>query len=120
MIEIIESILIEDDPEGMPPFWACWLELTSGGESWMLPATAPGNLTKPELQAYFDEQAAYLWTLARAKKHSGEIEGHVDPRHVLRALLLVFLDEINILRENAGLTPRTVSQLRTALKRKLD
>lgn len=38
---------------------------------------------------------------------------------VLKALALVMLDEINRLRQAAGLEPRTVTQLRAAMKEKL-
>lgn len=38
---------------------------------------------------------------------------------VLRAFMLVVLDEVNILRTQAGLATRTVNQLRTAIRNKL-
>ena len=37
----------------------------------------------------------------------------------IKAFALVVLDEINILRVNAGLQPRTVAQLKSAVKAKL-
>lgn len=42
-----------------------------------------------------------------------------SPQKLLRALALVTLDEINILRTAASLTPRTVAQLKTAIRGKL-
>lgn len=42
---------------------------------------------------------------------------NIDP--LAKAIALVFFDEINILRVNAGLTPRTRTQLKTAIRSKL-
>lgn len=39
---------------------------------------------------------------------------------IVRALALVTLDEINILRQLHGLAPRTAAQLRTAIETKVD
>ncbi len=39
---------------------------------------------------------------------------------LLRALMLVVLDEINALRANAGLTARTMNQLKTAIVNKIN
>ncbi len=48
----------------------------------------------------------------------------VDAAHFERerekAVLLVLLDEINVLRQAAGLPPRTVTQAKAAYKRKLN
>ena len=38
---------------------------------------------------------------------------------VLRAFMLLMIDELNILRANDGLSARTVSQLKTAIRNKL-
>lgn len=38
---------------------------------------------------------------------------------ILKALTLLLLDELNALRERAGMAPRTLEQLRTALRGKL-
>lgn len=39
--------------------------------------------------------------------------------NTLRAFALVVLDEINVIRQNAGLSPRTLTQLKDAVKAKL-
>ncbi len=41
-------------------------------------------------------------------------------RKQLKAIVAILLDEINILRQRAGLTPRTVPQAKNAYKRKLN
>lgn len=42
------------------------------------------------------------------------------PDTYLRAFALVVLDEINLLRANAGLPTRTAAQLKTAVRNKMD
>lgn len=116
MIEIIS--MKEIDFEDVP-VWACWLEIHNGETSWMLPATAPGSLGKSELQAHFDAQEQSLWQIAQAKQYPTDLYEYVPPKRVLKALALVIMDEINILRQAAGLAERTPGQVRAALKSKL-
>ena len=52
--------------------------------------------------------------LAEARKDIDKLE------KLTKALALVILDEINTLRINAGLSERTVAQLRNAVKTKYD
>jgi len=49
-----------------------------------------------------------------------EHEGADDERSLLRALILLMLDEINILRQAAGLAPRTIRQVKNVLQAKID
>lgn len=42
------------------------------------------------------------------------------PEYVARALLDILLDEINLLRVALSLAPRTLAQLRTAIKNRID
>ena len=46
-----------------------------------------------------------------------DIEQQFDS--TLKAFAIVVLDEINLLRVNAGLSERTITQLKTAVKAKL-
>jgi hypothetical protein len=113
-IEIIDAQPIDDGA-----LWACWLEISGGGEAYLLPATAPGGLGRGDLLAHFGADEAGLFATARAKNiNPDDIYNRLD-RHILRAFALVVLDEINIIRDRAGLSPRTAAQLRQAVKSKL-
>jgi hypothetical protein len=116
MIEIISIEFIQDE---LGSIWVCWLQLTQGPESWMLPATAPGTLAEVDLQAYFDAREADLWTLAQAKQYPVDLYERVPVRRVLKAFALVVLDEVNLLRVQHGLAERTPDQIVTAIKAKL-
>lgn len=115
MISIIIAELSSEDA----PVWACWLEISQGEETWMLPATAPGTLAEGELQAHFDAMESYLWGVAQAKQYEADLYQHIAAKRVLKAFAGVVLDEINILRGVAGLPERTGEQLRQAIKAKL-
>jgi hypothetical protein len=116
MIEIVSAEL-QTDEETIT--WTCWLQLTQGPESWMLPATAPGELAEGDLQAYFDAREAELWRVAQAKQYTIDLYERVPLRRLLRAFALVVLDEVNILRGAAGLQERTPDQIVTAIKARL-
>ena len=49
-----------------------------------------------------------------------DIHKRLSRRKIFKALVLLILDEINILREREGLTPRMPSQIRAALRNKLN
>ena len=115
MIEIISAKRTYDDMADAWR-WICWLELAQDSEVLWLPTTAPGELEEAELQARFDVQEDYLWTVARQKQYQPDVTLHLRERELLRRLVRVILSEINILREVAGLPPRTLEQLKRALK----
>jgi len=112
MIEIIQAKLQDN-------FWSCWLEISQGDETWMLPATAPGTLAEGELQAYFEAKEDELWQVARVKQYEVDLFERVPLKRLLKAFALVVLDEINLLRQTAGLPERTSGQIITAIKNKL-
>lgn len=118
MIEIIDVELVSNEEIGTTT-WACWLEISQDGRTWMLPATAPGNLLEGELQAHFGGQESELWRVADEKQYVPNIYGLLEPGCILEAFVEVMLDEINILRGEQGLEPRTIEQLRQAIKAKL-
>lgn len=62
------------------------------------------------------EAAVAAWRVAQRRETEAVkfAPGH-GTEAALRALVLVLVDEINILRQRAGLTPRTLEQVRTAL-----
>lgn len=117
MIEIVSAELITSEDRSAR--WSCWLEITQAAESWMLPTTAPGTLAEGELQAYFDTREAELWGVAQAKAYPVDVFERVAVKRVLKAFALVVLDEVNILRVEAGLTERTADQIITAIKARL-
>jgi hypothetical protein len=116
MIEIVQA---EQAEQLDSVVWACWLQITQGAEAWMLPATAPGTLAAGELQAYFDAQEADLWRVAQAKQYTVDVWERIPLKRLLKAEALVIMDEINILRQRAGLPVRTADQIVTAIKANL-
>jgi len=90
-----------------------------GPDSWMLPTTAPGTLQQADLQAHFDAQEAELWRVAQEKRYPVDVWERIPLKRLLKAFALVVLDEINILRQRAGLAPRTADQIVGAIKAKL-
>lgn len=121
MIEIIQAelYLIADNPMNQADYWACWLQITQDTETWMLPVTAPRELTRAELQAYFEVQEANLWQIAQEKQYMPDLYEHIPLRRALKAFALVVLDEVNVLRQAAGLAARTPDQIIVAIKNKL-
>ena len=116
MIEIIQAELyIDEDMQ----YWSCWLEITQDTEAWMLPTTAPGTLAEGELQAHFDIREAELWRVAQVKQYTPDVFERIPLKRLLKAFALVVLDEINILRQAAGLAERTPEQIVSAIKVKL-
>lgn len=116
-IEIIEAELTTDE-DGFS-FWACWLEVSQATESYLLPATAPGTLLEADLQAHFEAQESALFNLAQTKGLDVDEVYDRIPKRILKAVLLVILDEINLLRGLHSLAARTPAQARTAVKNKL-
>lgn len=116
MIEIVDTEQIEQLDILI---WSCWLEISQGPEAYMLPATAPGELAEGDLQAYFDGREAELWAVAQEKQYPVDLFERVQVKRVLKAFALVVLDEINILRQRAGMPERTADQIITAIKAKL-
>lgn len=111
MITIVSSY--SDSESGA---WICWLELSQDEETWWLPATAPGDVLEGELQAHFEARWDGLWRLAQEKQHAPDIVQRLAERELLVRLVKVILSEVNILREAAGLEPRTLAQLKRALR----
>lgn len=126
MIDIISAELI-DDQWGRR--WYCWLQLTQGPDSWMLPATAPGTLALADLQAHFDAQEADLWRVAQEKRYPVDVWERIPEKRLLKAFALVVLDDSNRQTQKinqlcqiagiAGLQERTPDQIVAAIKAKL-
>lgn len=67
-------------------------------------------------QATIDQANANATILADKEKEKGEL----DTRRVLAAIVEGIVGEINLLRNQHGLPQRTLSQVRTAIKNKID
>lgn len=117
-IEIIDTKKFTDE-EINQQYWHCELEITQGTQTWALPATAPGTLSKAGLQAYFDAREAELWRMAQAKQYPADVYERLPGRRVLKAFAAVVLEEINILRQQYSLPDRTAAQMVNAIKTKL-
>lgn len=70
-------------------------------------------------QATRDARDAELAAITAAAELQREKDSY-DQKAVLRALALVLLDEVNILRAQHSLPPRTAAQARNAIRAKLD
>lgn len=95
--------------------WVCTLEVTRLSQVWELSATAPGILTKAELQAHFEADETRLWVIAERKAELPDVFRLVN-RDTLEAFALVIMDELNILRSLHGLPVRTANQIKEAIK----
>lgn len=81
-------------------------------KQWNLPDPQP---TKAELEAV--EVQALAWYDDKTKTKEADFETWDKAK--LKALVLVMMNELNILRAKHGLAPRTTVQLKAAIKSKL-
>jgi len=119
MIEIVLAEKLNVSQFGVEERWICQLQITQGPETWMLPTTAPGTMQQADLQAYFDAREADLWRVAQEKRYPVDVWERIPSKRLLKAFALVLLDEVNVLRQRAGLAPRTAEQVAEAIKAKL-
>lgn len=115
-IEIIETQIVGDPFTNEPLSRAVNIVITSGSESYLY--SVGGLPLTGSLQTVLDAQEADIFTLAQAGGEPVDLY-ELTVRKVLKAFALVTLDEINILRVQAGLTPRTPAQAHAALKSKM-
>jgi hypothetical protein len=113
-IEILSIEAITDAITGDVSGQQVEIEIDNGGPVYQISVGVP--LGEPDIQAHLDGRFAELWAYAQAKGQSQDI--YVS-RRVIKALALVILDEINILRGVAGLAPRSASQIEGAIRAKL-
>ena len=99
--------------------WNCWLSITQGGDTWKLRANTPGDIQYADLEAHFVPLEDDLWQVAQVEGYQDDLFERVTPKALLRALALVTLDEINILRRKANLPERTVSQLVNVIQERI-
>lgn len=109
MIEIVETRRIGD-------IRAVDIVITNSGQSYMW--TEGGLPPEGDLQTLLDTREAEIWAKAQLDARPVDLY-EVAPRRVLKAVALVILDEINILRQRAGLPLRNAGQIDDAVKAKL-
>ena len=71
-----------------------------------------------DLQAILDARESELFQAASAAGVTFEVYDLIE-RRIIKALALVIMDELNILRALHGLPDRTPGQIKTAIKSKL-
>lgn len=71
-----------------------------------------------DLQTILNAREAELWTAASAAGRTVDLF-ELQLKRVLKAFALVTMDEINILRQRAGLPLRTAGQIDDALRQRL-
>lgn len=109
MIEIIEMRVLGETR-------AVDFVITNGGQSYFY--QLGGLPLEGDLQAILDSQEAELWTRAQANGQTVDVY-EVATKRVLKAFALVVMDEINILRQRAGLPLRNAGQIDDAIKARL-
>lgn len=102
--------------------------VTSEGLVWFKDTATPAQKTQaaaivasidPSQAADLTYQAQQAKTAAQVSIDIGALQNGGPTDRLVRALALVVLDEVNILRTAASLAPRTAAQLITAIKAKI-
>lgn len=114
-IEILQTQII-NAVSGEPAYRAVEITVSDGINTYLW--RVGGLPLEGNLQAILDAREAELWTVAQAGGRTVDLY-ELTLKRVLKAFALVVLDEINILRQAAGLAPRTGGQIDNAIKAKL-
>lgn len=77
----------------------------------------PGGIPSQSEQDLWTQEYNTFIATGGLKEAAANIEERFND--TLKAFALVILDEINLLRVQGGLTPRTINQLKSAIKGKL-
>lgn len=117
-IEIVEIKTIQDETGADVAQHAEIIILDSGTDyAWRVGGIP---LDEPDVQSYLEaRESRYLQAAIAAQAESPELYKNVTTWRILKAFALVVLDEINILRQSAGLSQRSASQIENAIKTKL-
>jgi hypothetical protein len=116
MIEIVNTFMVRN-PEGQIVSRACEIIISNGGGQSYLWSVG-GLPLEGDLQAILNAREAELFAAAQAGGRVVDLY-ELNLKRVVKACALVILDEINILRQRAGLTPRTAGMIDDAIKGKL-
>lgn len=115
-IEILETKIENNFSTGQPGQRSAEIIITSGPSSYLL--SVGGLLLTGNLQSILEAREGELFSAAQAGGRVVDLY-EVTARRVLKAFALVMLDEINILRVQAGLSARTGAMIENAIKSKL-
>lgn len=116
MIEILETKIENDFSTGQPGQRSVEVIITSGPSSYLL--SIGGLPLTGNLQTLLDSQEGQRWIEAQAGGRVVDLY-EVTLKRVLKAFASVMLDELNILRVQAGLQARTAAQAQAALLAKI-
>lgn len=86
---------------------------------WKVVDSSVVEMTQEEKDAIDSAEAAALLSSQRVGAKS-KLDGMVPEHLVLRAAMGIIKEEVNILRDLHSLAPRTLAQLKTAIKNKID
>ena len=99
-----EKIKVALDPGSLDKYeyvWRCHLSLTDGNDTYGLIQLASINTV--DLDTYFQAQAKMLWKTAEKKKQTDRLWTFLPEQVTLEALSEVLRQEVNALRQKAGL-----------------
>ena len=117
----IKKIAVEFIPDYSPATWHIIVNpsqsiRTSPKKYWKVAADSTVTLMDAGEQATADAQEA----AEKLVKERNLQKNVVDNQKAIKAFALVVLDEINVIRANAGMSARTQQQLIDAIKAKID
>jgi hypothetical protein len=117
----ITEIYTTDRQDGIPPDQTARFDITDGVDTYSFSQSGLAvGLDRAAIQSALNARKDWLWGLAKQKEHDSEIFKHVTKWRLIKALMLVILDEINLLRSELALNARTTEQITTAIKTKLE
>jgi hypothetical protein len=118
MIEVIETKIIDDPNTNQPAFRHANIVITSGGTGYKW--GVGGLPLKGDLQTILDAREDELWQAATQKTRPADVYQLADESGVLlKAVVQVLRDEINILRGRLVLPERSAEEVETKIKDKL-
>jgi hypothetical protein len=121
---IIEMLTIEpviNPASGVIVAQSASIEITDevdGPYQWTV-GDIPAGLSPIDAKSHLDSRADELWAAAKLVAMPADVLDNINQRMLLKALVSLLLEEVNVLRANGGLPPRTKSELITGLKSKL-
>lgn len=115
-IEILDTRIVTDIDTGQPLVRHADIIISSGQTAYLW--SVGGLPVSGNLQTVLDARESELWSVASVSGRPVDLY-ELAVKRVLKAFALVMLDEINALRQQAGLGARTGAQIEAALKAKL-
>jgi hypothetical protein len=118
-VEILEIRTVNNE-FGEPDSYVVEFEISNGQGAylWRI-GGVPLSMTKQQAATYLQNHFDEIYAAAEEGNEPAPDlvdNPHIDARRVLKALVLVMIDEINILRAEHGLAPRTAQQAYNAVR----